>query len=213
MNSFEYYSTEDVNMPDARACCCDGNLFEDYKAEYEQGFEFESTTCEDYKINGEPWHDDQGWNCAVYKYGDLCTADGERGSGWKNAEWGTLQSHKFGKYHAKDACCVCGGGHKEKHFAVLPVYVRRLKKWAEKGFEVKHLNRAKKQLKQLKAHVESNSEENWDPTVVAIIDQCWVTLDGKLNQLSTWNDFQECYAEFVTVLTTSDAESYSFLSN
>jgi len=209
MSVFEAYSEDGI---DARSCCCDGNLFQEYKDTYEKGFEHEETTCEDYKINDKPWHDDKGWNCAVYHYGELCTSEGERGPGWKNQEWGTLQQHAHGKYHAKTACCACGGGHNEKHWAVLPFNLKRLDKFVQKDFYRKNINRAKRHISSLKAYIEDNPSKDWDPVVVQAIDTCLETVgEGKPNQETTWQALQECWAEFSNILVESDGASYPFL--
>jgi len=212
MSRFEAY-TDDVTMPDARSCCCDGTLFEEYKSTYEVGFEDESTTCEDYKINGHPWHDDKGWNCATYHYGNLCTSNGERGSGWKNQEWGTLQEHAFGtpQIHAKEACCACGGGHTTKHWARLPVNLKRIDKFLGKTFDVKNIRRAKKHFHGLKYNIEKRESENWYPELVVLIDACIDSADGKPNQESTWLELQQCWAEFRNAVIESDGENYPFL--
>jgi len=211
MTLFEDYSPV-FEEPDARSCCCDGNLLDTYKADFETGFEDPSTTCEDYKVNGEPWHDDNGWSCAVYHYGNLCTSDGERGTGWKNQEWGTLQEHKFGKWHAKEACCTCGGGHTEQHWEILPaVNLRRIHKFAGKDFLPKYINRAKKHLNNLKALTDENILA-YKPEHVQIIQTCITQVDGKPNQESTWVNFQSCWDDFKVALLATDPVAYNYLT-
>merc|ERR1719480_509035 len=122
MGPFAAYAN---NYLTADTCCCDGDLFDQYP--YEETFEDQATTCEDYKhSNGMPWHDKNGWTCRVYHYGDLCTSNGGKGSGWDNA-WGSIQDNEmefddFDKEYtnAKDACCSCGGGWKQPHWDLLP---------------------------------------------------------------------------------------------
>jgi len=214
MTTFEDYSPV-FEEPDARSCCCDGDLFEDYKADYETGFEDPATTCEDYKVDGEPWHDDQGWSCAVYHYGDLCKSDGQRSDGWKNAEWGTLQSHKFGKWHAKDACCVCGGGHRTQHWEILPaVNVRRIHKFAKKNFSdigAKGVNRANRHLRKLWELTQEDTT-SFHPEHVEIVEECLESVDGKPNQESTWNNFLTCWGKLKDVLLATDAQAYNYLT-
>ena len=56
------------------------------------------------------WISADGEDCAVYRYFNYCTTEGQAGSGW-DSSWGDIRG--YGNKHgitAVDACCACGGG-------------------------------------------------------------------------------------------------------
>lgn len=77
----------------SQACCsCGGGLVKVP----------EGPTCADISVNGQAWHDADpagSYNCAWYGQGHHCE------------QWGHLSQYANWGYTAKQACCVCGGGH------------------------------------------------------------------------------------------------------
>jgi len=214
MRNFEAYSNDATHI-DARSCCCDGNLSQDYKDTYEKGFEYEDTTCEDMKVDGEQWHDDKGWTCAVYHYGNLCTPDGKRGEGWKKEEGRNLENSAFkDSTSAVNACCACGGGYREKHWATLPISTRRFDKFVNKDFHSNNIRRARKHLRSIRSYVKRHEKTKyWDPVVIGVIEECMDSVhEGKPNQESTWHELQNCWDKFRHALLESDGDSYPFLT-
>jgi len=58
------------------------------------------------------WEDSRGNDCEDYDEGHFCDRRGGEDEGWLD-EWGTLESVANKGFSATQACCVCGGGHRE----------------------------------------------------------------------------------------------------
>jgi len=122
---FEEYRNE--NGQDARVCCCASGI-QDWNPYYSGSFG--DGQCNDYtfphytsrvSIEGDRWHDANGFSCAVYEMMNWCNADGSEGDGWDESSFGPyLKQRKTNKMRAFDACCVCGGGMTEEDLP--PVY-------------------------------------------------------------------------------------------
>jgi len=188
MYTFEHYAN-DAGI-DARVCCCNQLAEDDYP--YNRGWDNydasqpEGTYCNDKQFeNGHDWHDKRGWTCKAYHYGDLCDADGTRGGGWNNAEWGTLQEWGREEENAKHMCCACGGGHTTPNYDDIPgVELRRLDKFVPKGMSVQAWNKVRKHTRQILAR-----DLNLAPEIGTIIVQ--------MNQLAQDRLTDEAWAQFM----------------
>ena len=59
---------------------------------------------------GKVWHDNWGYSCLTYFYGNFCTTEGKTGDRWKLEHYGSISSYENGGQDAFKACRACGGG-------------------------------------------------------------------------------------------------------
>jgi len=208
---FEHYRN-DAGI-DARVCCCDGSLFDDYEYDGESldtffdGWDSENPDgrCMDVlnEKYGTAWHDDNGWSCRVYASANLCEADGSKGSGWGEG-WGAFggRAQDVGMA-ADDACCACGGGWSHPQYDEIPgETLRRLDRHIDSGYSNLVWRKVMKFTKLLKRRQDMN-EKRYDPEMYDyFIRMYWIVKQNNINQqawddmIAIWNDMKLNYPDY-----------------
>jgi len=193
---FEAYR-DDSGM-DARVCCCDGSLYDQYEHDGESldtffdGWDKENPDgrCMDILREDDKlaWHDIGGWSCRVYASANLCEADGSKGSGW-GAGWGSINARSDEEgIDAADACCACGGGWSHPQYDVIPgETLRRLDRHINGGYGNVAWRKVIKFTKVLKRNQDSG-EKRYDPELYSYFDTMYsIVKTNNINQ-QVWDE-------------------------